>query len=211
MTTPVLFWDVDTQVDFIQPDGKLHVPGSESIVPNLARLTTYAHARGIPILASADVHTPDHAEISRTPDYRTTFPPHCMRGTPGQRKIPATGLHHPLVVDPDPQDPEPLRRRVLAHEGDFLIHKHHFDVFTNPNLPPILEALAPERVVLYGVALDICDRYAVEGILRHRPGVSLAVVTDATRAIDAAHGAKLLEEWRARGVRLATTAEIVGS
>ena len=28
-----IFWDVDTQVDFMLPTGKLYVPGAEQIVP----------------------------------------------------------------------------------------------------------------------------------------------------------------------------------
>ena len=29
----VIFWDVDTQYDFMQPDGKLSVPGAQDIIP----------------------------------------------------------------------------------------------------------------------------------------------------------------------------------
>ncbi|MGE3527399.1 MAG: cysteine hydrolase family protein, partial [Gemmatimonadales bacterium] len=82
----LIFWDVDTQADFMKADGKLHVPGSEEIIPTLKRLTDYAHARGIRIIASADDHVPGHRELSDTPDFVETFPPHCMRGTPGQKK-----------------------------------------------------------------------------------------------------------------------------
>jgi nicotinamidase-related amidase len=92
-----------------------------------------------------------------------------------------------------------------------LFLKHWFDVFSNPNLLPALDALRPDRIVLYGVALDVCDKYAVEGLLRERPAISLTVVTDAVRAIDPAAGAALLEDWRGRGVRLATAAEILAA
>ena len=34
-----LFWDVDTQMDFIDPHGKLYVPNVETIKPNLEKLT----------------------------------------------------------------------------------------------------------------------------------------------------------------------------
>lgn len=204
-----LFWDVDTQYDFMMADGKLYVPGSEEIIPTLARLTTHAHAHGIRILASADDHVPGHRELSETPDWKETFPDHCMRGTPGQARIAATRLRNPLVIEPTPADPAALTRQVLAHDGDLLFHKHWFDVFTNPNLLPVLDALTPDRIVLYGVALDVCDRYAVEGLLRHRPDIPLTVVTDAVRAIDAAAGQALLADWAARGVTLASADQVL--
>ena len=207
--TGVLFWDVDTQHDFMKADGLLYVPGSEEIVPALKRLTDYAHAHGIRILASADDHVPGHRELSDTPDFRTTFPPHCMRGTPGQRKIPETALRNPLVVEPDLEAPSEIRRRVAAHRGDILLHKHWFDVFTNVNIGAVLDVLDPELVVLYGVALDVCDEYAVEGLLANRPQTALWLVTDAVRAIDADAVDGLLADWRGRGVRMVTTAEVV--
>jgi len=207
----VLFWDVDTQADFMLGSGKLYVPGSEEIIPVLQRLTEYAHAHGIRILASADDHVAGHRELSAEPDWKQSFPEHCMRGTPGQRKIPETELHNPLVIEPDVQDPVALAARVRDHRGDLLFHKHWFDVFTNPNLLPVLDALGPERIVLYGVALDVCDKYAVEGLLRLRPGIALTVVTDAVRAIDPASGAALLDDWRRRGVRLVTSAELLAA
>ena len=96
----IIFWDVDTQYDFMRADGKLYVPDAEQIIPNLERLTNYAHAHAIRIVASADDHVMGHAEISDKPDWQTTFPPHCMRDTPGQRKIPATALQDPLLIEP---------------------------------------------------------------------------------------------------------------
>ena len=204
-----IFWDVDTQYDFMHADGRLYVPGSEDIIPVLKRLTQYAHRHGIRIVASADDHVPGHEELSDNPDWTITFPEHCMRGTPGQRKIPETHLRNPLVIEPEPQNPAALQARVRAHDGDLLFHKHWFDVFTNPNLLPALDALAPERIILYGVALDVCDKYAIEGLLANRPGIPVTLVTDATRPIRAEVAPVLLEDWRRRGVTLATSSEIL--
>jgi nicotinamidase/pyrazinamidase len=206
-----IFWDVDTQYDFMRADGKLYVPDSEAIIPVLKRLTEYAHAQGIRILASADDHVPGHRELSPAPDWRQTFPEHCMRGTPGQRKIPETRLRNPLVIEPTPEDPVALAARVRRHDGDILFHKHWFDVFTNPNLLPVLDALAPTRIILYGVALDVCDKYAIEGLLRHRSGIPITLVTDATRAIHGDAVSGLLADWQRRGVTLATSAEVTGA
>jgi nicotinamidase-related amidase len=193
----------------MKADGKLYVPGSEAIIPTLKRLTDHAHQRGIRIVASADDHLPGHRELSATPDFRATFPEHCMRGSPGQAKIPETRLRDPMVIEPDAEAPGALAERVRAHRGDILFHKHWFDVFTNPNVLPVVDALAPRRIVLYGVALDVCDRYAIEGFLRHRPGIALELVTDATRAIHPDQADVLLHDWERRGVALTTADRVL--
>jgi nicotinamidase-related amidase len=207
----IVFWDVDTQYDFMHADGKLYVGGSEEIIPALKRLTQHAHRHGIRIIASADDHVPGHRELSATPDWKESFPEHCMRGTPGQRKVAETHLRNPLVIEPEPEDAGALAARIKNHDGDILFHKHWFDVFTNPNVLPVLDALAPTGIVLYGVALDVCDKYAIEGLLRHRPGIPLTLVTDAVRAIDADSAPALLADWQRRGVRLATSAEVTSA
>jgi len=207
----VIFWDVDTQYDFMKADGKLYVPDAEQIIPSLKKLTDYAHGHGIRIVASADDHVREHPEISDTPDWKTTFPPHCLRGTPGQQKIPETALRDPLVIEPDPVPGggQALAARVRAHRGDLLFHKHRFDVFTNANVLPVLDVLDPNDVVLYGVALDVCDKYAIEGLLEHRPQVRLFAVVDAMKPIDRDAAEHLLKEWGEEGVRLVKTSEVV--
>jgi nicotinamidase/pyrazinamidase len=205
----VIFWDVDTQYDFMQPDGKLYVPDAERIIPNLARLTDYAHGHGIRVIASADDHVMGHPEISDTPDWKSTFPPHCMRGTPGQKKIPETVPRDALVIEPARTDRGALEQRVRAHRGDILFHKHRFDVFTNENVATVLEVIDPDDIVLYGVATDVCDKAAVEGLLERRPHTRLFVVTDAVKGIDKDVSEQLLKEWGEEGVRLVNTKEVV--
>ena len=50
MTT--IYWDVDTQVDFIHADGKLAVPNGEAILGALKRVTEHAHAHADQIRAA---------------------------------------------------------------------------------------------------------------------------------------------------------------
>ena len=207
--TKLIFWDVDTLYDFMKEDGKLYVPGSEEIIPAVKTLTDFAHAHRIPIIASADNHETSDAEISASPDWKITFPPHCMRGTPGQRKIAETELKNPLIIEPQLQDSAALAHEILAHQGDILLHKRALDVFTNPNVPAVLRALEPEAVVIYGVATDFCDRYTVEGLLRSLPQAVLFLVTDAIRAIYPEEGERLIANWRDRGVRMVTVRQIV--
>jgi nicotinamidase/pyrazinamidase len=207
--THVIFWDVDTQYDFMKADGKLYVPDAEQLIPNLKRLTDYAHSHGIRIIASADDHEPGHRELSDSPDWKATFPPHCMRGTPGQLKIAETALKDPLVIEPAEQARLALTTKVRNHRGDILFHKHWFDVFTNPNVETVIDALAPTHIVLYGVALDVCDKYAIEGLLRRRPQIRLHAVTDAMKPIHQDVADRLLRDWASRGVRLVRTDDVV--
>ena len=202
-----VFWDVDTQVDFIDPDGKLYVSGSETIRANLARLTSFAHDHGIRIVASSDCHELTDEELSDDPDFADTFPPHCMKGSPGQARIPETQLRDALVIEPD-TDPAEALALLEGHAGDILFHKRYFDVFTNPSVTPLVEAAGITQVTLYGVALDVCNRYAVEGLLQHHPTTAVTVVTDAVRAIDETRRDAILAGWQARGVTVATTEEV---
>src|SRR5204862_3436249 len=139
-------WDFDTHVDFMLPGEKRHVRGAEETIPAIARLVASARAAGLVHIASADDHDLTDPEISEEPDYRTTYPPHCLRGTRGARKIPETEQD-----DPVPITLELLPERYLQGR-EFLILKKTFDVFTNPNTERLLERLDPDEIVVFGVA-----------------------------------------------------------
>ena len=61
-------------------------------LPNLARLTQFASSPRDPGPGDRLLASPDDPEL-------TQFPPHCMAGTPGQGRIPATA-HPDSVVLP---------------------------------------------------------------------------------------------------------------
>ena len=207
-----IFWDVDTQNDFIVPDGKLYIQGAEAILPKLEALTEFAREKGVPLLGSVDYHGLHDDEISDRPDFHETYPPHCLVDTPGQAKVPATSPKDALWIDSRPEDKEALKEQVRQHlgkGGEVFFRKQRFDVFSNPNVDTVLEAVRPDRIVVYGVALDVCDRYAVEGLLARRR-YRLALVHDATRAIRPEEGERLLQDWTSRGVSLLTTDQIIG-
>ena len=207
MTGGTIFWDVDTQVDFMLPCGALPVPGAETTLANLGRLTAAARAAGITIVHTADDHDPDDPEIAGTPDFTETFPPHCLRGTPGADRLAETAPA-PDAAD-IPPDGAGVDIAAVAASAEVVLRKNRFDAFSNPAAAPLLRALAPERIVVYGVALDVCDRYAVEGMLALDPRFEIVVVEDAVAALDPARGADLLEDWRRRGVRVVSTDQVL--
>jgi len=207
-----VFWDVDTQHDFVMPDGKLYLQGAEAILPRLKALTTFARERQIPIIGSVDYHAHDDAELSESPDMRDTYPHHCLAGTPGQDKVEATQPRDPLFIDSRPEDKVALKQRVRDHldqRGEVMFRKQRFDVFSNPNVDTVLDAVRPDRIVVYGVPLDLCDRYAVDGLLERRR-YRVALVKDATHALHADEGDRLIERWAAGGVCVLTTDQVIG-
>jgi len=197
----VILWDVDTQVDFMRPDGKLYVPGAEETAAAMARLVAAAREAGVVHVASADDHELTDPELSEQPDYATTYPPHCLRGTRGARKVPETEQLDPVPLALTSVPDHWLRGR------EFLLLKKHFDVFTNPNTEPLLEALAPDEVVVFGVATDVCDDAAIRG-LRAR-GYEVSFVEDAARGLDAERTAACLADWRGLGVGFTDVAEVL--
>jgi nicotinamidase/pyrazinamidase len=167
----------------------------------MARLVAAARTAGIPHVASADDHELTDDEISAEPDYRETYPPHCLRGTRGAEKVPET----------EQADPVPLALTAVPDrwlEGrEFLLLKKHFDVFTNPNADRLLDLLDPEEVVVFGVATDVCDDAAIRGLLAR--GRTVTFVGEASRGLDDARTAACLDAWRERGVGFASVDQVL--
>ena len=189
-----VFVDVDTQFDFLFPAGALYVPEADLILPVLERLARHAAARGIPFLSTADAHAEDDVEFA-------SWPPHCVAGTLGQRK-PAGLLLEPRVVVPN-QD-APLR---LEGARQIVLEKQTVDAFATRTMGRVLESLAADLYVVYGVATEVCVLCAARGLLA--TGKQVTVVADAICGITPVASDEALEEIRRRGGLVANTAEIL--
>jgi len=193
-----MFWDVDTQADFMLPQGKLYVPGAEAIIPTLAKLTNWAAQQRVLVIASADAHQPGDEEFR-------LYPPHCLAGTPGQRKIPETSLTPQFII--------PNRRGADIADAErypqIVLEKQEFDVFSNPNTDSLLAQLGKPEIVLYGVVTEICVSAAAQGLLDR--GYRVTVVEDAIRRLDAGKGRAFLEEVRRRGGRIVTAGQLLSA
>jgi nicotinamidase/pyrazinamidase len=192
MNEPLVFFDVDTQADFMNPTGSLYVQGAETIVPNLKKLMDFARSNRIPVLSSADAHAPDDPSFAQ-------WPPHCVVGTPGQFRIPETSFPSAMVITNRPGRFEPPREWL----GQFIIEKQEYDAATNVNFDAILESLGRRRFVVFGVATDYCVRSTALG-LRKR-GMPVDLVSDAIKEIKPEDGRNAIQEMTAAGIRLVTT------
>ena len=203
-----ILWDVDTQVDFMEPSGKLYVPDARQIAPVLEQLIDAGRAAGLTHVASADDHELTDPELSGHPDFRNTFPAHCLRGTRGAEKILETKQRDPLPLSLVPFPPG-LVPGLLEGKREVLLLKKNFNVFTNPNTEPLLDALDPDEIVVFGVATDVCNDAAIQGFLQR--GRRVRFVEDASRGLDEGRVAACTADWRERGVEFTTAEEVIAS
>jgi nicotinamidase/pyrazinamidase len=209
MASGTVLWDVDTQRDFCDADGRLFVPGADA--PELrarqAALVAWARAAGIPHVASGDDHLHADAEIADAPNWETTFPAHCLRGTRGASRIAETAQHDPLPLAGAAETPARITA-LLGGRREVLLHKHDLDVFTNPNAAALVEALGIEHAVVFGVATDLCVDRTAMGL--RRLGVRVTVAEDACAGLDAGRVAACRAAWDRAGVAVSSVAEVTG-
>ena len=191
-----VFVDVDTQIDFLFPAGALYVPGAEKIVPVVTALNRHAARSGSTVLSTMDAHAEDDAEFA-------LWPAHCVAGTVGQRKPESTLLEGRIIVPY-------ARGAVFSLDScqQVIVEKQNLNLFTNANLPFVLDHLQAQRFVVYGVVTEICVRYAAFGLLRL--GKLVELVTDAVRALDGEKAREMFDEFAAAGGLLTTSAAVMG-
>ncbi len=193
-----VFFDIDTQFDFLLPAGALYVPGAERIIPALSHLAKFAAAHSIPVISTADAHTENDPEFA-------TWRPHCVAGTAGQQKPLTTLLSQSYVLPSTPVDTAEIEANS-ARSPQILIEKQHTDCFTNPNLKPLLDFLKPDLYVVYGVVTEICVQQAVLGLLSL--GARVHVLTDAVRSLDQIKADAFFQTLRSQGGAITTVAEV---
>jgi nicotinamidase/pyrazinamidase len=200
-----LFYDVDTQRDFMLPGGALHVPGSENILPALKELTELARRRNIRRVCSMDRHFKNDRELAHNGG---PWPDHCMDGTEGQHKVEETALVNPLSIPSHTVRNDQLEAAV-GDSRELVLEKQDVDVLVgNTNARSIFSKLVKryDHILVYGVYTDVCVDYAVEALLEQ--GVKPYIVVDAIHEIDPAKATAARHRWSERGVRRITSRQL---
>lgn len=195
ITVNVVFWDVDTQIDFMDPDGKLYVPGAEDLRANLGYLTELGVERAR-LCGSVDAHMPDDPEFA-------DWPEHCVYGTPGQCKVFETLVEGTLFM-PSVKLTDSQLFEVVDYRGQVIFEKQDNDVRTNHNVRRFLELVKPSLVVVYGVVSEICVNQAVEFIAGDL-GYDTVVVSDAIKELDQVKFDSCKADWKKNGAKLLKT------
>lgn len=191
-----VFWEVDTQADFMLPGGKLYVPGAEKRIVNMRRLVDVARAGKAFLISSADQHAPNDPEFAR-------FPPHCVKGTSGAEILAELKATKIISI---PNDKNFSALPNLNEFQQVVLEKQTLDVFDNPNTERLLGQFSGnQEFVVFGVVTEFCVRLAAKGLLDC--GRRVVIVADAIETLDANEGRRTLDELASRGARLITTNE----
>jgi len=207
MNKGILFWDVDTQYDFMRPEGRLYVPGAEGIVDNVSKVRRFALDAGYSILADMDWHKEGNPEISDTPDFETTFPPHCMAGKPGSERVGYLGNLPIDIIPNQPVSETDLRKMTCKEQFNLVIQKETLDVFTNPNTATLVGILKPRSIVVFGVALDLCVKQTIDGLLK-TGGIHLYLLRDAVKGLGVLPNDVIIKEFGEKGVEIISVADL---
>lgn len=180
---------VDVQNDFADPDGSLYVSGGEEIVPLVNRFVAEARAAGATVVATQDWHP---AETAHFVDGGGVWPVHCVRGTWGAE------LRSDLDADADLV----LRKGTGGEDGysAFTVRDPRTGVETPTGLADYLRARGVRRVVVVGIAADVCVKETAADA--QAGGFDTVVPWAATRSVELepGDGERAAEHLRELGV-----------
>jgi nicotinamidase/pyrazinamidase len=194
MNSRVVFWEVDTQADFMLPGGKLYVPGAERLLPNIRRLTDAARQDRVFLVSHGCYHGENDPEFK-------IFPPHCVKGTPGSAYVPEALTDKILIV---PNEPEARIPNNLSPYQQILLEKQTLDVFQSRHAEELLKRFAETtEFVVFGVVTEYCVCFAAKGLLDR--GRRISVVQDAIETLKSEDSDRTIAELKAAGAKIITT------
>ena len=146
---------------------------------HLRALCDRARAAGVPVIYVNDNFGQWHSERSRLIE-------HCLRADAGARE---------------------LVEAILPQPGDLFVIKPQFSGFYATSLPVLLPQVGANRLILTGIATDICVQFTAADA--HMRDYELWVPADCTASTRAEHGAWALEIMRkSMGARTEPTGKL---
>jgi nicotinamidase-related amidase len=179
-TEKTIFYDLNTQRDFILHDGKFHIEGAENLVPKWKAIADLGREEQVRVVCSVDCHVPGDPQLK---SWGGPYPDHCMAGTPGQEKIDETKPLNPLTLENREYTPDEIQK-VLDHPGEIVFRRQQFEKLAgNPHLSAILRlVLRPyEDIVMYGVYTEACVSREISALIGVGP--KLHIITDAVAMV----------------------------
>jgi nicotinamidase/pyrazinamidase len=177
---------VDVQNDFCE-GGSLAVAGGAAVAAAVSehlarRRDEYAH-----VVATRDFHVDPAGHFAEQPDYRLTWPRHCVAGTEG-------AAFHP--------DLDMTGVEEVFSKGAFTAAYSGFEGTSDDGaaLGPWLRETGVDRVDVVGIATDHCVRATALDAVRE--GFDTRVLLDLTAGVAPESTERTLAELRSAGVKL---------
>ncbi len=195
MVSPnLVFWEVDTQADFMLPAGKLYVPGAEKLLPNIRRLTNAAREGRVFLVSHGCYHVPDDPEFA-------IFPPHCVKGTPGSSFVPEALTDRVFTL---PNEASARLPENFSQYQQVVLEKQTLNIFESRHADELVKRLGPKtEFVVFGVVTEYCVGFAAKGLLER--GHKVYVVRDAIETLKSEDGNRTIAELEALGAKLIST------
>lgn len=181
---------VDVQNDFC-PGGALAVPGGDQVVPVLNGYIRIFQSGRSAIVATRDWHPDNHCSFN---SFGGTWPPHCIRNTPGAEFHPGLKLPKEAMIISKGTDP-----KTEAYSG-----------FQQTTLGAWLHFRKVETVFVGGLATDYCVKSTVLDALK--AGFAAVYLPDASRGVNVKpeDSKRAEEEMLKAGAKKATRVDFQG-
>jgi len=181
---------VDLQADFVE-GGSLPVPNGMPVCAMIARHIRHFKTEYQFVVASRDYHEDPTDHFSSTPDFLTTWPPHCIIGTPGAAFVPPIAnlvrekLIHTIVSK---------GRHGAAYSAfEGLDARGH-------DLLDVLKEARIDHIDVCGIATDYCVR--ASALDAKKNAFQVRILTNLCASVTEATGLQALEEMKAAGCQL---------
>jgi nicotinamidase/pyrazinamidase len=184
---------VDVQNDFCE-GGSLAVAGGADVASRISRYaanTPYAH-----VVATRDHHIDPGGHFSDTPDFVTSWPRHCVAGTPGEE-------FHPSL--------DTTRLEAVFSKGQYSDGYSGFEGTADEetSLADWLRDRGVTSVDVVGIATDHCVRATALDAVAN--GFATRVLLDLTAGVSPASVDKALAELREAGVATEGTPHVAAA
>jgi nicotinamidase/pyrazinamidase len=180
---------VDVQNDFC-PGGSLAVAGGDAVAAAISHWIAATEHDYALVVVTMDWHpAPDDGfeHFSERPDFRDTWPPHCVHDTPG------AALHPDLTLP---------RHTVVVHKGQHAAAYSGFEGADADGTPlaDVLRRASITSVDVVGLATDYCVQ--ATALDARAAGFAVRVLTDLVAGVAPDSTREALERMAAAGVGL---------
>lgn len=185
MHTPRALIVVDVQNDFCE-GGSLAVTGGSAVARDITALLATDHGYDH-VVATKDLHIDPGDHFSDTPDYRTSWPRHCVAGTSG-------AAFHP--------DFDPAAVEAVFEKGHHSAAYSGFEGVDSSGtaLADWLAGRGVEAADVVGIATDYC--VAATAADAARAGLRTRVLTGLTAGVAPESSTAAIDELRSAGVEV---------